>query len=70
MAKTSIITRAFNRLEYTILCVRQVQLLAKDADYEHIIINQNSSDGTEQWLRSMKKEGFYKLKIKNNKKYW
>lgn len=46
MAKTTIIIRAFNRLEYTVLCTRNVQLLAKDVDYEHIIIEQNSSDGT------------------------
>jgi len=40
--------------------------MAKDADYEHIIINQNSTDGTRQFLNSLLYEGFYKLKVKHN----
>lgn len=67
MAKTSIITRAFNRLEYTITCIKEVHRLAKNADYEHIIIDQASSDGTTEWLKSMEIEKYYKLKVKYNK---
>ena len=66
MAKVEIITRAFNRLEYTVLCVRDVARLSGMDDYKHIIINQNSTDGTGQWLNSLIKEGFYKIKVQNN----
>ena len=66
MAKTEIITRAFNRLEYTAMCVRGIACLAGTKDYKHIIINQNSTDGTTQWLDSLLKEGYYKLKVKHN----
>jgi len=68
MAKTAIITRAFNRLEYTVTCVRETDIHAKDADYEHIVIEQNSSDGTKEWLKSLEIEGYYKLKVKYNTK--
>ena len=67
MAKTAIITRAFNRLEYTAMCIREVDRMAKGSDYEHIIIEQNSSDGTKQWLQSIEKEGYYNLRVKHNK---
>jgi len=65
--KTAIITRAFNRLEYTAMNIREVYRLAGTADYEHIIIDQNSSDGTGDFLRSLEIEGFYKIKVKYNK---
>lgn len=48
--KVSIITRARNRLEYTIRCVDSVARNTRETDYEHIVINQASSDGTKQWL--------------------
>lgn len=67
MAKVEIITRAFNRLEYTVKCVREIDEMAGMDDYAHIIINQNSTDGTKQWLDSLLQEGYYKLKIKHNK---
>ena len=66
MAKISIITRAFNRLEYTVMCIRETYILAKNADYEHIIIEQSSSDGTKEWLKSLEIEGYYKIKVKYN----
>jgi glycosyltransferase involved in cell wall biosynthesis len=47
----SIITRCYNRLEYTIQCVNRVQSLG--GDYEHIIIDNNSQDGTYEWFRWM-----------------
>lgn len=62
----SIITRAYNRLEYTVLCVRAVYELSQGSEYEHIIIEQGSTDGTREWLHSMEVEGFYKLKVKYN----
>ncbi len=49
--KVSIITRAFDRLEYTIKCINGVRENAGHDDYEHIIVNQGSRDGTGEWLR-------------------
>jgi glycosyltransferase involved in cell wall biosynthesis len=53
--RVSIITRAFDRLEYTIQCINGVLYNAGYEDYEHIIVNQGSSDGTRQWLNWIKK---------------
>ena len=62
--KLSIISRTYNRLEYTMQMVKQVHDLAGSANYEHIIIDQGSTDGTREWLKSIKKENFYdKLRI-------
>ena len=47
--KASIITRAYNRLEYSIACINSVRENTT-FPYEHIIINNNSTDGTRQWL--------------------
>jgi len=62
MARVNIIIRAFNRLEYTVLTVREIDRLAGYNDYKMIIIDQASTDGTGQWLKSLKKEGYYKIK--------
>lgn len=48
--KVAIVTRAFNRLEYTTQCVGRVRERTTYPNYEHIVINQASSDGTRQWL--------------------
>ncbi|KKM97859.1 hypothetical protein LCGC14_1163780 [marine sediment metagenome] len=48
--RVSIVTRARNRLEYTIRCVDAVARSTQEKDYEHIVVNQASSDGTRQWL--------------------
>jgi glycosyltransferase involved in cell wall biosynthesis len=50
MDKVSIITRAYNKLEYTIRCIESVRRYTRYNNYEHIIINNNSSDGTDGWL--------------------
>ena len=47
--KASIITRAYNRLEYSIACINSVRENTT-FPYEHIIVNNNSADGTRQWL--------------------
>jgi glycosyltransferase involved in cell wall biosynthesis len=47
--KVSIITRSYQRLEYLVQCVTSVRENTI-FPYEHIIINNNSSDGTRQWL--------------------
>lgn len=43
-------TRAFNRLEYTVQCVDGVALQTTDIDFIHMVIDQASDDGTEQWF--------------------
>jgi len=57
MKKVSIITRAYNKLEYTIRCIESVARHTKYQNYEHIIINNNSSDGTKEWLTWMDQNG-------------
>lgn len=62
--KLSIILRCFNRLEYTIRTIVSVDEncgLSKD-DYEIICVDQNSSDGTKEWLTFNSKEGYYPIK--------
>jgi hypothetical protein len=66
MSRVNIVTRAFNRLEYTILNIRNTYEVSNQHPYTHIIIEQNSSDGTKEWLKSMQKENFYPLKVKYN----
>ena len=66
MPKTEIITRALNRLEYTVMCIRGVHKLSGTKDYKHIVINQGSTDGTKQWLDSLLKEKYYQLEVKHN----
>jgi GT2 family glycosyltransferase len=68
MAKVAIITRCYNRLEYTVMCVRSINQKSGFDDYEHIIIDQGSTDGTREWLKSLEKENFYKIKVKYNEK--
>lgn len=68
MIKVEIITRAINRLEYTVKCITSIDKNAGYDNFKHIIINQNSTDGTTQWLKSLLKEGYYKLKVKHNEK--
>jgi cellulose synthase/poly-beta-1,6-N-acetylglucosamine synthase-like glycosyltransferase len=62
MARVNIIIRAFNRLEYTSLTIREIDRLAGYDDYKMIVIDQASTDGTGQWLKSLVKEGHYKIK--------
>lgn len=66
MSKVNIVTRAFNRLEYTVLNIRNTYEMSNLHPYTHIIIEQNSTDGTKEWLKSMEKEKFYPLKVKYN----
>lgn len=67
MSKVSVITRCYNRLEYTSMCIRSIRHLTDYEDYNHIIIDQGSTDGTQDFLNSLIKEKFYKLKVKYNK---
>lgn len=62
----SIITRAYNRLEYTIRTIQSVrQNTLPGVEYEHIIINNASKDGTKEWLdwiKSTDQEYFKRVK--------
>jgi glycosyltransferase involved in cell wall biosynthesis len=70
MARVNIIIRAFNRLEYTSLTIREIDRLAGYSDYKMIVIDQASTDGTGQWLKSLVKEDYYKIKpIYSDKNY-
>jgi hypothetical protein len=46
----AIVTRAYNRLEYTVQCVDSVARQMVNIPYIHVIIDQVSEDGTEQWF--------------------
>jgi len=52
MPEISIITRCRNRLEYTIQTVQNVQKTAYGS-FVHIIIDNDSTDGTGQWFKWM-----------------
>ncbi len=61
--KLSIILRSWNRLEYTIRTIVSIDKncgLSKD-DYEIICVDQNSTDGTREWLTFNHKEGYYPI---------
>ena len=65
MKKVSIITRCYNKLEYTIRCIESVARNTEYDNYEHIIINNNSFDGTKEWLNWIDKYGLdYYNKVK------
>ena len=54
MPQVSIITRCLNRLEYTAQVLDAVRNNTK-CSYEHIIVDNDSSDGTNQWMNWMAK---------------
>ncbi|HDR6305994.1 TPA: glycosyltransferase [Bacillus cereus] len=49
--KTSIIVLTHNKLEYTKLCVESINQFTRKGTYELIIVDNNSTDGTVEWLR-------------------
>ena len=68
MKKVSIITRCFNRLEYTIMHINSIRDNTSYENYEHIIINNNSTDGTKEWFAWAEinlKHWFKNLKVIN-----
>lgn len=48
--KTSIIILTFNKLEYTKECVESIRMYTMKDDYEIIIVDNHSTDGTVEWL--------------------
>lgn len=54
MKKAIILTRSFNRLEYTIKTIDSVIQNTDYPHYKHIIIDNGSTDGTRNWLEWIK----------------
>ncbi|SHH28014.1 glycosyltransferase [Clostridium grantii] len=48
--KTSIIILTYNKLGYTKLCVESIRKYTEKDSYEIIIVDNNSTDGTIQWI--------------------
>lgn len=68
MNKVSIIIRAYNRLEYTIETLSNIITNTNYNNYEIILVNNNSRDGTTEWLNWIKENSeFYASKIKHIK---
>lgn len=53
--KTSIIILTFNQLEYTKKCIESIRKYTTEHQYEIIIVDNHSTDGTIEWLQSQKK---------------
>ncbi|WP_018754762.1 glycosyltransferase [Paenibacillus terrigena] len=49
--KTSIVIATFNKLEYNQLCIESIRKYTSHLDYEIIVVDNNSTDGTVGWLR-------------------
>lgn len=54
--KISIITLCYNQLEYTKQCVESVLKYTAYPNYEFILVDNNSTDNTAEYLRRMEKE--------------
>ncbi|WP_435922714.1 glycosyltransferase [Paenibacillus sp. DYY-L-2] len=49
--KTSIVILTYNKLEFTIQCIESIRRYTKQGTYELIVVDNCSSDGTQQWLK-------------------
>ena len=47
---TSIIILTFNKLEYTQKCIESIRKYTSKGSYEIIVVDNNSTDGTKEWL--------------------
>lgn len=52
--KTSIIILTYNNLLYTKLCLESIRKYTTPKSYEVIIVDNNSSDGSQTWIRTQK----------------
>ncbi|MBU3113564.1 glycosyltransferase [Clostridium lacusfryxellense] len=50
--KTSIIILTYNNLTYNHICVDSIRKYTKENTYEIIIVDNNSTDGTKEWLKN------------------
>ena len=55
--QVSVITPLFNRLELTLACQESLERTLAGWDYEWILIDDGSTDGTRDWLRSLPADG-------------
>ncbi|HWR41610.1 glycosyltransferase [Sporomusa sp.] len=51
-ALTSIIILTYNKLDYNKLCIESIRKYTEVDSYEIIVVDNNSSDGTAEWLQS------------------
>ena len=49
----TIMTRVYNNLEITKSCIESIKKHTADMEYEHIVIDNNSTDGTLEYLKSL-----------------
>lgn len=64
---TSIIILTYNQLEYTKLCVKSIRNNNLLGTYEIIIVDNNSTDGTVEWLKSQEDTDFKVIFNNENK---
>jgi len=51
--KVSVITRVHNNREITKRCIESIQKNTRNIEYEHIVIDNGSTDGTAEYLRGL-----------------
>lgn len=54
MKKTSIIILTYNQFNYTKTCIESIRKYTKEKTYEIIIVDNNSTDETKEWLKTQK----------------
>ena len=54
MNKTSIIVVTYNNLSYTKKCLQSINRYTEANTYEIIVVDNNSEDGTYNWLKKQK----------------
>ncbi|WP_346895285.1 glycosyltransferase [Clostridium sp. UBA7503] len=52
--KTSIIILTYNNLDYNKICIESIRKYTKNNNYEIIVVDNNSKDGTVEWLKEQK----------------
>lgn len=52
--KTSIIILTYNNLVYNRICVDSIRKYTKENTYEIVVVDNNSTDGTREWLKEQK----------------
>ncbi|HBD01570.1 MAG TPA: glycosyl transferase, partial [Lachnoclostridium sp.] len=48
--KTSIIILTYNNLDYNKPCIESIRKYTKAGTYEIVVVDNNSTDGTKEWL--------------------
>ena len=60
----SIVVLAYNKLEYTRQCIESIYKYSADVDYELILVDNGSSDGTFEYFQTLEKKCI--VRIENN----